>query len=55
MTKPAFYICDDKDADQLSSNHGADQGLYFRYCCCTAWFVSDLIRNPDRFSHEWLI
>ena len=63
------YIYENKDADQLRGNHEADQRLYFRYtdstiplppkseivifCGCTAWFVSDLVRNPkDQFSHN---
>ena len=72
MRKPAFGIFENKDADQLRSE--ADQRLCFRYidstillhleplaifCDYTAWFVSDLVRNPqDRFSRcaahfEW--
>ena len=67
MRKPAFCICENKDADQLRE---ADQRLCFRYtdstnlllpkseisslqlsCGCTAWFVLDLVRNPeDQFS-----
>ena len=31
MRKPAFFICENKDADQLRSNWAADQCLYFRY------------------------
>ena len=31
MRKPAFCICENKDADQLRSNRGADQRLCFRY------------------------
>ena len=31
MRKPAFCICENKDADQLRSNHEADQRLCFRY------------------------
>ena len=31
MRKPAFCICENKDADQLRSNREADQRLYFRY------------------------
>ena len=35
--KPAFCICENKDADQL----------------VCAWFVSDLVGNPDdRFSRD---
>ena len=31
MRKPDFYICENKDADQLHGNHKADQRLCFRY------------------------
>ena len=31
MRKPAFCICENKDADQLRGNREADQGLCFRY------------------------
>ena len=31
MRKQAFSICENKDADQLSSNREADQRLCFRY------------------------
>ena len=31
MRKPAFCICENKDADQLRSNCAADQRLCFRY------------------------
>ena len=31
MRKPAFCICENKDADQLRGNHEADQHLCFRY------------------------
>ena len=63
MRKPAFGKCKNKGADQLCSNHAADQHLYFRYedntipllnympltvfCGCKAWFESDLVGNPD--------
>ena len=30
MRKPAFRICENKDADQLRDNREADQHLYFR-------------------------
>ena len=30
VTKPAFYICENKDADQLRGNREADQRLCFR-------------------------
>ena len=71
MRKPAFCICENKDADQLLGNREADQRLCFRYidstipllskskvfknlaifCGCRAWFVWDLVGNPeDQFS-----
>ena len=31
MRKPAFCICENKDADQLLGNREADQRLCFRY------------------------
>ena len=31
MRKPAFCICENKDADQLRGNPKADQHLCFRY------------------------
>ena len=31
MRKPAFCICENKDADQLGGNREADQRLWFRY------------------------
>ena len=31
VRKPAFCICENKDADQLRGNCEADQGLCFRY------------------------
>ena len=31
VRKPAFCICENKDADQLCGNSEADQGLCFRY------------------------
>ena len=68
MRKPAFYMCENKDVDQLRSYCAADQRLCFRYtdstipllfkllaisCGCRACFVWDLVGNPeDRFSHN---
>ena len=68
MRKPAFCICENKDADQLRGNREADQRLCFHYihstipllpkseaifCGCTAQFVLDLVGNPeDRFSEN---
>ena len=63
MRKPAFCICENKDADQLRSNCAPDQRLCFRYtdttlirkfkpltifCGCTPMFVSDLVGNPEK-------
>ena len=31
VRKPAFYICENKDEDQLRGNREADQRLCFRY------------------------
>ena len=31
MRKPDFYICENKDADQLRGNREDDQRLCFRY------------------------
>ena len=31
MRKPTFFICENKDADQLRGNREADQRLCFRY------------------------
>ena len=31
VRKPAFYICENKDADQLRGNREADQRLCFRH------------------------
>ena len=72
MIKLTFYLCENKDADQLCGNREADQRLCFRYmarqssssylrnfdplallCGCTAWFVSELVGNPEnRYSHN---
>ena len=35
VRKPAFCICENKDADQLRGNREADQRLCFRYTDCT--------------------
>ena len=64
MRKPAFCICENKDADQLRGYREAVQGLCFRYTDstipllpkisnCTAQFVWYLVGNPeDLFSHN---
>ena len=38
--KPAFCICENKDADQLRGNHKADQRLCFRYLDSTIPLLS---------------
>ena len=40
MRKPTFCICENKDADQLSSNREADQRLCFRYIDSTISLLS---------------
>ena len=40
MRKPAFCICENKDADQLHSNCAADQRLCFRYMDSTIPLLS---------------
>ena len=65
MRRPAFFICENKDADQqlISAFVFATrivQSLYFLnfksltiISGCTARFVSDMVRIPeDRFSHN---
>ena len=68
MRKPDFCICENKAADQLRGYPAADQHLCFCFidvtiplnskllaifCGCIAWFVLDLVENPEGwFSHE---
>ena len=40
MRKPAFCICENKDADQLRGNREADQRLCFRYLDSTIPLLS---------------
>ena len=40
MRKPAFCICENKDADQLRDNREADQHLCFRYIDSTIPILS---------------
>ena len=40
MRKPAFCICENKDADQLCGNHEADQRLCFGYIDSTIPLLS---------------
>ena len=39
MRKPAFRICENKDADQLRGNREADQRLCFRYTDSTIYIL----------------
>ena len=59
MRKPAFCICDNKDADQLYGNRTADQRLCFRYTDSTIlllfkasshllWLYSPVCVGPGR-------
>ena len=41
MRKPAFCICENKDADQLRGNREADQRLCFRYMYSTIPLLSE--------------
>ena len=41
MRKPAFYICENKDADQLRGNREADQRLCLRYTESTIPLLSN--------------
>ena len=65
MRKPAFCICENKDADLLVGNRAADTGICFPYMDrtillllkseaiffgCAAQFVG---YSEDRFSHDW--
>ena len=65
MRKPFFCICENKDADQRLCFRYMDSTIpllpikirNFKppaiFCGCTAWFMSDLVGNPeDRFSHN---
>ena len=40
VRKPAFCICENKDADQLRGNREADQRLCFRYTASTIPLLS---------------
>ena len=40
MRKPAFCICENKEADQLRGNREADQRLCFRYTESTIYFLN---------------
>ena len=40
LRKPTFYICENKDADQLRGDREADQRLCFRYIDSTIPLLS---------------
>ena len=44
MRKPAFFICENKDADQLRGNGEADQRLCFRYMDSTIPLLPKYVR-----------
>ena len=66
MRKPTFFICENKDADQLRGNREADQRLCFRYTDSTTpllpqshllWLYSLVCVGPGKkpdcwFSHD---
>ena len=66
MRKPAFCMCENKGsvtaklisafvfATQIvQSPYLRNSKLLAIFCGCTAWFVSDLVENPeDQFSHN---
>ena len=55
MRKPAFCICENKDADQLRGNREADQRLCFRYTASTIPLLSKPEKKLQVSSHLlWL-
>ena len=55
MRKPAFCICDNKDADQLRGNREADQRLCFRHTESKVQFLFYLNTKFQASSHfVWL-
>ena len=53
MRKPAFSICENKNADQLPLFSLHNFKPLAILCDCTARFVSDLVGNPeDRASRD---
>ena len=49
VRKPAFCICENKDADQLRGNREADQRLCFRYIDSTIYFLNRTFSKKDHF------
>ena len=50
VRKPAFCICENKDADQLSDDREADQHLYFCYIDSTSlYFLNPKFQASRRF------
>ena len=52
MRKPAFCICENKDADQLRSDCAADQRLCFRYIESTISLLSKSKIKPLAISSD---
>ena len=54
MRKPAFCICENKDADQLRGNREADQRLCFHYIDSTIPLLpkSDIFKKRSLFWSE---
>ena len=50
MRKPAFCICENKDADQLRDNRTADQGLCFSYTVQSLYLL-----NPKFQASSYLL
>ena len=51
MRKPAFYICENKDADQLRGSLAADQRLCFSYIECTIAPLIPLLSKSEILIH----
>ena len=49
MRKPAFCICENKDADQLCGNHTADQRLCFRYLDVQSLFLIRILEEKGLY------
>ena len=51
MRKPAFCICENKDAEQLRGNRKADQRLCFRYTDSTSCIKFAKYRKRIKYTH----
>ena len=49
IRKPAFCICENKDADQLRGSREADQRLCFRYIDSTILLLPKFNMTEDKF------